>query len=449
MFVPEILVPGSKSHTIRALIIAALAEGESRIIGPLRSGDTLSARNMMAQFGAVIWESQDNNGDTIWHVRGIPGFAEVSSIEVNVGNSGTSLYLGSAVAALFSRPVRFDGDASIRARSAKNLLQALQELGAELRTPQNEGRDYCCPYTLCGPIRSAKIRLCAPTSQYLSALLLVLPLLKGDAKASSEIYLDLLNEHPYIDMTLGWLRQQGIQWQNSGYDWYRIPGNQRYRPFEQRIPADFSSAGFLLCAAAITGARIRLRGLCPNDSQGDARILDFLREMGCSYAWQQQNGQKTGTSYTLEFSGPDGAVLQGGEFDLSQTPDALPAMAVACACAAGKSRLYNVAHARNKECDRIAAMAAELQALGFAVCEQPDGLAFEDGEGGKENFARNRRAQRQTRGYGDHRIIMALSLLKLLQPLQPLELDDCANAAITYPNFFADLAQLFGNTREK
>ena len=399
---------------------------------------------MMVQFGAAIWESQDNNGNTIWHVCGIPGFAEVSSIKVNVGNSGTSLYLGSAVAALFSRPVRFDGDASIRARSTKNLLQALQELGAEL---QREGSDYCCPYTLCGPIRGAKIRLCAPTSQYLSALLLVLPLLKGDA--NSEIYLDLLNEHPYIDMTLGWLRQQGIQWQNSGYDWFKIPGNQRYRPFEQRIPSDFSSASFLLCAAAITGARIRLRGLCPNDSQGDARVLDFLQEMGCSYAWQQQNGengQKTGTSYTLEFSGPDGAVLQGKELDLSQTPDALPAMAVACACAVGKSRLYNVAHARNKECDRIAAMAAELQALGFSVREQPDGLNF---AGGKNGFINRRRAVRQTRGYGDHRIIMALSLLNLLQPLQPLELDDCTNAAITYPNFFADLAQLFGKDHEK
>ena len=171
--------------------------------------------------------------------------------------------------------------------------------------------------------------------------------------------------------------------------------------------------------------------------------------MGCSYAWQQQNerqnGQKTST-YILEFSGPDGAVLQGRELDLSQTPDALPAMAVACACAAGQSRLYNVAHARNKECDRIAAMAAELQALGFTVHEQPDGLAF---EGGKNGFVHKRRAVRQTRGYGDHRIIMALSLLNLLQPLQPLELDDCANAAITYPNFFVDLAQLFGNTHEK
>ena len=438
--ISEVVVPGSKSHTIRALLIAALAEGESRIICPLRSGDTLSARSMMVQFGAEIWE--DNSANPVWHVRGIPAarFTEVSAkaIEIDVGNSGTSLYLGSAVAALFSRPVRFDGDASIRARSAKNLLLALQELGAELR---REGCDYCCPYTLCGPIHGANIRLSAPTSQYLSALLLVLPLLGSRLQKpdQAEIYLDLLNEYPYIDMTLAWLRQQNIEWQSSGYDWYRIPGNQHYRPFEQIIPADFSSASFLLCAAAITGVRIWLRGLRPDDSQGDARILDFLCEMGCSYTWQQQ-AEKTGT-YILEFSGPSGAVLQGNEFDLSQTPDALPAMAVACACAVGKSRLYNVAHARNKECDRIAAMAAELQALGFTVHEQRDGLHF---EGGKENFVGKKRAQRKALGYGDHRIIMALSLLNLLGPLQPLELDESGNAAITYPNFFADLTHLFG-----
>ncbi len=435
----ELSIPGSKSHTIRALLIAALAgeEGESLLLSPLVSQDTLSARAMIEQFGATV---REDGG--AWRVRGIPSrmLAGQSSepIEVNVGNSGTALFLGSAVAALFRCPVRFDGDASIRTRSAENLLRSLQDLGAEVRC---ESDYFCCPYTVCGPLRGGSTHLFAPTSQYLSALLLALPL--SPAGSVSEIVLDLLNEHPYVDMTLEWLDSQQIERQSEGYERYRIKGGQSYRPFQRRIPADFSSATFFLCAAALSGSSIRLLCLDPNDSQGDKQVPDFLRCMGCDYNWlpaaKPLSGAQEAGGPVLEFHGPQ--QLRAAELDLSQTPDALPALAVVCACVEnGRSRIFNVAHARHKETDRIACMATELQELGFAVTENPDGLSF---EGGSERFLCSPRT-RQARGYHDHRIVMALSLLNLLGPAEPLVLDDSSSASVTFPGFFDDLQALQG-----
>ncbi len=451
----ELTIPGSKSHTIRALLIASLAHkkqnsAESRLRSPLLSRDTISARRMFEQLGAIIIEEKVGlPGNTMpiqWRVRAIDParFAEESSevIQIDVGNSATTLYLGTAVAALFRRPVRFDGDHSIRRRSAKNLLQALQDFGVKVST---EGQDFCCPYTIQGPIIGGSTRLAAPTSQYLSALLLALPL--SESGCEFEIEMELLNEHPYINMTLDWLHSQGIQWRNEGYDRYQLYGGQQYRPFQCSICADFSSATFFLCAAAITGSSIRLRGLDPHDSQGDKHILNLLQSMGCRYHWQED--ERSGSvatndlqdknnlrNYLLEFSGPE--QLKSVDLDLGATPDALPAMAVTCVCASGTSLIYNVAHARKKETDRIACMAKELHNLGFTVEENPDGLSV---TGGITRFMNEART-RATRGYRDHRIIMALSLLNLLGPKYPLSLDDSSYVAVTFPSFFTDLNSL-------
>ncbi len=434
----ELAIPASKSHTIRALLIGALAGDfeETILRGPLVSQDTLSACHMVEQFGCQLIEEfpeESQVSSVIWRLRGIPAkrLHDSRPISINVGNSGTALYLGTAVAALFSCPVHFDGDTSIRQRSAKNLLQALANLGVCVRS-----ENFYCPYTVQGPISGGSTRLSAPTSQYLSALLLALPLASA---CESEICLDLLNEHPYVDMTLGWLKSQGIRWHSEGYERYQIPGGQHYQAFQCQIPADFSSATFFFCAAAITGSTICLTGLNPNDSQGDKQTLDFLQRMGCEYRWQLLN--KELGSYVLEFRGP--VQLRGAELDLSQTPDALPALAVACACATGTSRIVNVAHARRKETDRIACMAKELRALGFELDENPDGLTI---YGGTEKFRLAKKGlgepKRIARGYHDHRIIMALWLLNLLQPCQAIVLDDSRYAAVTYPSFFEDLKSL-------
>ena len=444
----KVMIPGSKSHTIRALLISALARGsvegksESCLVSPLISADTLSARSMIEQLGALVCEEQTEDGLLCWRVQGIPAaeFHEGSTISIDVGNSGTSLYLGTAVASLFSRPVRFDGDSSIRKRSAKNLLHALQNLGVRIWS----GPDFCCPYTIQGPIQGGKTSLSAPTSQYLSALLLALPL--SAESCDTELYLELLNEHPYIDMTIEWLRGQGIQWYSQGYKRYKIPGGQCYRPFQCSIPADFSSATFFFCAAAITGSTIQLVGLNPTDSQGDKQTLDFLQRMGCQYHWYTRTDKgKSTITHILEFSGPSGGYrgLQGLELNLAQTPDALPAMAVTCACATGISRISHVAHARNKETDRIGCMSKELNTLGFTVQENPDGLTIHNRgpEEGPEIFLHTKR-KRVVYGYEDHRIIMALSLLNLLQPKDPIVFDDSSHVAVTFPSFFRDLHSL-------
>lgn len=415
-------IPGSKSHTIRALLIAALAEGESVLHTPLPSGDTESAVQLIQKLGAGLSKDGDR-----WVVRGIPGESRLAIgplTTVDVGNSGTSLYLGTAVACLFSRPFRFTGDESIRRRSAAPLLSALRNLGAEI---SEEGEAGCCPYTVQGPLKGGQTRLSAPTSQYLSALLLSLPLIPTES--ASTVTLDLLNEIPYIDMTLRHLADQQIRLERDGYKQFSIPGGQVYKPFSMRIPADFSSATFFFCAAAMTGSSIQITGLAPEDTQGDRRVLDFLTEMDCRYDWRR--GPEG--DWTLFFEGPQ--TLRAANLDLSQTPDALPAMAVTAASASGTSRLHNVAHARDKESDRIACMAAELSRLGCRVKELPDGLQIE----GKPLSVPDRVT---VKGYGDHRIIMALSLLNLLLPQDRITIDDPNRAAVTFPDFFAKLRQL-------
>jgi 3-phosphoshikimate 1-carboxyvinyltransferase len=341
-----------------------------------------------------------------------------------VGNSGTTLYLALAVAGLQGEAVEFTGDEQIQKRSAAPLLDALAGLGVQCKS--NNG---CVPITIKGPMTGGKVSLLCPTSQYLSALLIASPL--APAGTAAEIEVPLLNERPYIEMTLSYLMAHGVPFQTAllpsgerDFSHFVIPGGSRWKAFSRSVPADFSSAAFPAAAAAITGGPVTLLGLDPQDTQGDKFIFEMLESMGCKTQWLE-NIAESGGGVTVSRKGP----LRGGTFDLNETPDLLPAAAVIAAYAEGDTALVNVAHARIKETDRITVTASELAKLGVKCEERPDGLVIH-GKGGlspQESIP-------VIDGHGDHRIVMAFAAAALGSSV-PIEITTAESAAVTYPGF--------------
>lgn len=372
-------IPGSKSHTIRAVAIASLAKGTSYIRNPLISSDTISAVNCYKALGADIDTSQAG----VWKITGTAGRIAQPAEMIDVGNSGTTLRLaiGSAALAEEGKQITLTGDNQIQSRPLGPLLHSVSQLGASAVSISNNDM---APVTVTGRIKGGKTTLKCITSQYLSSLLLAAPLAAGD----TEIEVTLLNEPDYVQITLDWLDKQGIIYENDSMRHFRIPGNQGYKAFDTAIPADFSSATFFLCAAAALDADITLLGLDFSDTQPDKAVVDYLKSMGADISIKN-NVVRIKKS-----------ALNGTEIDMNRTPDALPAMAVTATLAKGPTKLYNVAQARKKETDRISCMAAELKKMGITVDELPDGIIIHPGN--LSSAALN--------GYGDHRIVMALSI---------------------------------------
>jgi len=396
-------IPGSKSHTIRAVAIASLGKGESIVRKPLISSDTTAAVECYRALGAEI----DTSDDLVWKITGTGGQVIIPQEVIDVGNSGTTLRvaMGSAALAGAGQTISFTGDEQIQTRPVGPLLDSLSELGAKAVSIEGNGK---APVAITGRLKGGKTSIEAVTSQYLSSLLLCTPLCELD----TQIEVTLLNEPGYVQMTLDWLDKQGIEYENEEFKQFIVKGGQSYKAFDAVIPADFSSATFFLCAAALLGEEVTLAGLDFSDSQPDKAVVDYLKAMGANI--------KVGTdSVTIS-----AARLKGAEIDMNQTPDALPAMAVTAGFAEGKTRFYNVAQARSKETDRIKCMAVELKKLGIDVEELADGLII---CGGKVKAG-------QLHGWADHRIVMALSLAGLAVEGQ-CSIDTAEAISVTFPEY--------------
>lgn len=399
----SVLIPGSKSHTIRAVAIASLAEGQSLIRNPLDSSDTQAAVACYRALGAEI----DTSDPKLWKIKGTAGKITTPREIIDVGNSGTTLRIamGSAAMAGTGQITAFTGDEQIQTRPVGPLMDSLGELGAKCKSLKNNGK---APVEVTGKMTGGKTAIAAATSQYLSSLLLCAPLASED----TEIDVTLLNEPGYVQMTLDWLDKQQIEYENQQFRKFKIKGNQSYKAFENTIPADFSSATFFLCAAAMFAEQVILLGLDFTDSQPDKAVVDYLKEMGADIIIDSN-------SVTLK-----AAALNGIEIDMNKTPDALPAMAVTAAFAEGTTKLFNVAQARNKETDRIDCMAKELKKLDIKVEELPDGLII---EGSRPKSA-------ELHGWADHRIVMALSLAGMSLDT-PCIIDTAEAISVTFPGY--------------
>ena len=405
----QVEIPGSKSHTIRAIFIASLASGTSTIKMPLISEDTIACLRAASILGAWI----KRGDDTVWRISGTGGHLLQPAGVIDMGNSGTGLRLFTAMASLGNFPVRFDGDCSLRTRKMGSLLESLSAMGATAESANGQ-----CPLSICGPIDGHEVLVDGKTSQFLSALLLVAPLLKND----TVIHVSKLNEQPYVLLTIDWLKRQNIEVKyDENMTRFEVSGGNRYQPFSRLIPVDFSTAAFPLLAAAVTGGEVKIPNLDFSDLQGDKAVFDFFEKMGVKI---------THSNHVTTVKGP--RKLKAFDLDLNATPDALPVLAVAAACADGVSYLRNAPQARIKETDRIACMTAELRKMGITVEELEDGMVI---TGGKLKGCAD------LQSYKDHRIAMALAIAGLAADGESV-IRDAGCVAVTYPAFIENFQSI-------
>lgn len=404
-------VPGSKSHTIRSILLATLADGRSCITNPLTSGDGLSALAAARAFGALVKEEQ-----SCWIVQGRGGELQVPETVLDTGNSGTTTCLFTSVASLVDGYTVITGDEQIRRRPILPLVNALNCLGATaFLTRPGQG---CPPVVVRGVLDGGSVTIEGRNSQYVSSLLLSAPL----AKRTTIIEVVNALEKPYVQLTLDWMKRLGIEIENpADYTRFVVEGGQRYQAGNFTIPADWSAAAFPMVAAAMTDSDVVLTGLDFSDSQGDKRVVEILRTFG---ACVQKQGDDR-----LRIVG--GQRLQGGfSIDLSDIPDSLPALSVLATQAEGRTVFTNLEHVRQKETDRVAQMTAKLNSLGCSLHLERDCLVVEGPtpiQGGTVSSA------------FDHRIAMALVAAGLASEGEVVVTDaQCAD--VSFPGFFSELA---------
>lgn len=413
----EITIPGSKSHSIRALIIALLADGESILINALAADDVATARVVCQGLGAAITEQQQG--------------LQINSAGLPLSNTCTALHTGdSGITTCFILPliglrknpeqaIVVDCGTQMRTRPIASLIAALRTLGLTI-DPINLDRVF--PLRVSGVLQGGVVTVDGSNSQYLSALLLALPCALKD----SVITVEHLQERPYVEMTLAWLQRQAIRYQHQtvgSLDIYRMEGRQQYQPFITTIPADFSSASYFIAAAVLCHGLVEIKGLMMTDTQGDKRLIPLLQAMGAAITL-------TVDSIVIE----GGKALTGCTIDASDVPDLLPILAVIGTQAQGKTVIKRVAHARLKETDRIHSMTEGLRAMGAAIDECEDGMTV---------YASVLQGA-AVKGYGDHRTVMALSVAGMLATGTTI-IDEAQAINKTFPDFVQRLKDLGAN----
>ncbi len=404
----KVAPPSSKSQTIRALFLATLANGESSLKNFLFCDDTESAIRVCQGLGAVITKIESDNLKIIG--AGLP--LNVSDKVVNSGSSGITTNFSLPLLGLrkdLSRPVVLDCSAQMKQRSIMSLVSALQNLGMQIKSLETNS---VCPLSITGKLLGGEARVSGLTSQFMSALLLSLPLAEND----SSILVEDLHERPYLEMTKALLKEQKIIFKHlsgNGFDVFKIKGGQRYLPFQKTIPVDFSSASYLIAAGVLLYGQVKLDNIDTTDCQGDKKMVDLLLQMGADIKIDDKK---------MVISG--GKSLRGIKIDANEIPDLVPALAVVATQAEGCTEIYNVVHARDKETDRIRSMSIGLSAMGAYVEEKGDGLIIRKSElrGAEVN------------GYGDHRTVMALAVAGLLAEGETT-ISTAEAISKTFPNF--------------
>jgi 3-phosphoshikimate 1-carboxyvinyltransferase len=414
----EIAVPPSKSYTHRAITMAALARGTSRVADPLISRDTNATILACQAFGARV----EPEGDTLL----VKGCAPRTPEDVvNVENSGTTLrFMTSVLAVAPQGHSVLTGDASIRRRPMQPLLQTLKGLGVNAWSTRGNG---CAPIIVeGGGLEGGEVEMRGDvSSQFVSSILISSPLARGE----TDLRVKGAVSRPYIEATLFLSRKFGINVERHGYERFVIPARQRYKPQRFTVPGDFSSASFVVAATALVGGSVVIRGLDSSVPQGDSLIIDIASKMGVAVRTEHDS---------LSVSS-DGGMLTGGTFNLSDTPDLLPVVSVLALKCTSKVRVVGVAHARFKETDRIAVMAGELSKLGVGIAESADGLVIDP----------PRKLHSATLdAHDDHRMFMAFALASMLvpggSPVVGVESLD-----VSYPGFLDDMKRLGARVRRE
>jgi len=409
-----VVVPGSKSLTQRALIAAALADGTSKLIGPLASEDTNYTSKALEQMGIKVERDDDN----IWIVHGSGGKLATPKEDIFLGNNGTATRFLTSVAALGQGDFRIDGEKRMQERPIGPLMEALQGWGVDIASVNGTG---CPPLHLKskGITGGASILPEGKSSQYISSLLLVAPY--ATQPSTLEVNGEVLSK-PYVAMTLSVMSDFGVSVEcNEAFTSFTIPQGC-YRAMEYEIEGDASNASYFWAAAAITGGRVTVANVPVPSLQGDADLAPLLARMGCEISLD-------GGGITLR--GRDH--LDGITVDMGNMPDVVPTLAVVAAFAHGKTVITNIAHLRIKECDRLSATLTELTKMGARV-EEGDDFMVIHGDGG----ACLHGAEIET--YNDHRMAMSFAVAGLRVPGVKIRGENCV--AKSFPTFWESFGDL-------
>ncbi|WP_336359559.1 3-phosphoshikimate 1-carboxyvinyltransferase [Haladaptatus sp. ZSTT2] len=412
--------PPSKSYSHRAILAAGYADG-ALIYDPLMSADTKATIRAVEAFGGSV-EEIDGGLD----VSGFGGKPGTPGDIIDCANSGTTMRLVTATAALADGITVLTGDRSLRSRPQGPLLSALTELGARAESTRDNGQ---APLAIRGPLAGGEVSIPGDvSSQYITALLMA----GGTTEQGIGVHLETdLKSAPYVDITLEVLAAFGIDAEPTP-DGFAVAGGQTYEPEdgEYHVPGDFSSMSYLLAAGALAAeGELIVTGAHPS-AQGDSAIVDVLLGMGADIEWDDDDG-----IITVRQSD-----LSGIEFDVGDTPDLLPTIATLGAVADGETRITNCEHVRFKETDRVSAMAEELTKMGASVTERQDELIIRGGESDLSGAV--------VEGKNDHRIIMALAVAGLAAE-GTTKIKGAEHVDVSFPNFFDVLYDLGARVDQK
>ena len=402
-------VPGSKSVTNRALLVAALADGPSTIRNPLFSDDTFWLMDALVRLGIDL--TADRDGGEV-RVKGQGGVIPASGVNLFVGNAGTVARFLPPALALGRGPYTVDGVPRMRERPVSDLVDGMRQLGAAVEyTGESEKFPLKVPG---GGIRGGTAHISGTkSSQFASGLLMAAPY----AAAPVTLRVDGRKQWPYIGITVAVMRAFGVN-VGEARDHFSVQA-AAYKPLDYEVEPDASAASYFMAAAAVTGGRVKIPGLGSASPQGDLRFAEVLQDMGCEVEL---------TPNSIEVRGPDR--LRGVDVDMNDFSDTMMTLAAIAPFADRPTTITNVAHTRLQETDRLSAIATELGRLGLTTHQTPSSIRIIP--------QTPRPAVVQT--YGDHRVAMAFAVVGLLAP--GIKIRDPGCVSKTFPDYFSRLGEL-------
>jgi len=409
----EIVCPPNKSYTHRAIFLATLADGKSIIKNILKSGDTYSTINACKNFGAEI---KDVGNDITVNST---GELKLHSNTIDAANSGTTIRIAAAISALANDKIVLTGDSSLKKRPMQPLLDALESLGAKCSSSNGNP-----PISVSGTIKGGEVKIPGNiSSQFISALMITAPKLENGLILNIQ---GKLVSKPYIDATITMMKKFGVEVETkTPYKKYIIQ-EQNYKATTVTIPSDFSSLALLLSAAVLLGENLTIQVSTGSMPQADEAIIDILEIMGVVITLDKN---------TIKIKSPE--KLDGGKFDLSDSPDLIPAIAILALKTSKPIEIFNVEHARYKETDRIAIIARELTKLGIKVVEKKDGLVLNN----SDNFT-----GADLNSENDHRLFMAFCIAGMY--VGNCTISDPESVDISYPDFISEMKRIGCKTKK-
>ena len=402
-----VTVPGSKSYTNRALLIAGLADGECRLEKPLVSDDTKYMIRALKAFGIPVQEEKE-----AFLISGKGGKLSASNKDIFIGNAGTTMRFLTTFSALAPGKTRLDGDERMRERPLADLLDCLTQMGVKAVSANGNG---CPPIDIeGGEVPGGEVQLAGDkSSQYLTSILLSAPYFKNDT--CIHIQGDLTSKS-YADITLDIMKTFGVHVDNESYQRFKVKAGDRYKAQTYRVESDWSSASYFLAAGAVTGGEVTLTDINPHSVQGDAQFTSVLEKMGCLVEKK---------SHSLHIKGNP---LRGISINMNNMPDAVQTLAVTALFAEGETVIQGIGNLRIKETDRISALANELSRLGAEVETGEDFLIIRPGD--------YKGAEIET--YNDHRMAMSFAVAGLKIPGICIKNPKCVEKS--FPDFFKRFA---------